>query len=293
MSIRRNIQLEYFSQGCFYYFGCANQLTHSLRQVAINIEEIQLRFNIDGIPLFKSVPTQLWCILGASDVPDTSVFPVAIFCGDKKPDLELFLNKFVEELKEIIPNGVKLKNGELVKLTMGPVICDAPAKAFIKNIIQFNGKCGCDYCQQEGIHVGSVAYSQITGEKRTNKSFRDRVQPQHHRGFSPFEKLQFVDMIYHFVHDSLHLLNLGVMKRLTNMWVFEPKGRFRLKCADVGVASSRMMSAAKFKPVEFNREPRSFQCFKLFKGHEWEHEILYYGMVVWKDILPVPQYNHF
>jgi len=50
---------------------------------------------------------------------------------------------------------------------------------------------------------------------------------------------------------------------------------------------------SRFHPVEFNRAPRSLKFFKLFKGHEWEHILLYYGIFVWKDILPSNIYHHF
>lgn len=85
LSIRRNIAFDSFSEGKFYYFGCENQLNFCLRNVKLSEVpcKVQVRFNIDGIPLFKSDNTQLWCILGACDFESTPVFPVAIFCGKK------------------------------------------------------------------------------------------------------------------------------------------------------------------------------------------------------------------
>lgn len=49
-------------------------------------------------------------------------------------------------------------------------------------------------------------------ELRTDERFRNRFQPEHHKGVSILERLP-IDMINGFpTSDSLHLLDLGVMK---------------------------------------------------------------------------------
>lgn len=48
---------------------------------------------------------------------------------------------------------------------------------------------------------------------RTNESFRNRLNPQHHKSYSIMEMLE-IDMIKDFpIADPLHLLELGLMKR--------------------------------------------------------------------------------
>lgn len=52
-------------------------------------------------------------------------------------------------------------------------------------------------------------------ELRTDARFRNRFQPEHHSEYSALEKLP-IDMIRSFpTSDSLHLLDLGLMKRYT------------------------------------------------------------------------------
>lgn len=46
--------------------------------------KLELLVNIAGLPLFKSSGLQLWPILYM--LQDSGVFPVAIFCGNSKPD---------------------------------------------------------------------------------------------------------------------------------------------------------------------------------------------------------------
>lgn len=50
-------------------------------------------------------------------------------------------------------------------------------------------------------------------ELRTDERFRNRYQPEHHAEYSVLERLP-INMILAFpTSDSLHLLDLGVMKR--------------------------------------------------------------------------------
>lgn len=50
-------------------------------------------------------------------------------------------------------------------------------------------------------------------ELRTDTQFRDRSQIEHHRELSVLERLP-IDMIKDFVtSDSLHLIDLGIVKR--------------------------------------------------------------------------------
>lgn len=50
-------------------------------------------------------------------------------------------------------------------------------------------------------------------ELRTDERFRNRYQPEHHDGTSILEDLP-IDMVKQFiVADSLHLIDLGLMKR--------------------------------------------------------------------------------
>ncbi len=94
---------------------------------------VQLQFNVDGIPLFKSSNMQLWpilCFVKLSGVHKP--FVVAAFCGTKKPaDINDFLFDFVNELKQLQQIGL-MKNGNLHDVLIHSFVCDAPARAFLK-----------------------------------------------------------------------------------------------------------------------------------------------------------------
>ena len=79
------------------------------------------------------------------------VFPSAITLGSKHNNLD-FLNDTISEILLIIENGFIYK-GYNKTLNINKIVCDAPAKAFIKNIIQYNGKYGCDRCDQKSFII--------------------------------------------------------------------------------------------------------------------------------------------
>lgn len=53
---------------------------------------------------------------------------------------------------------------------------------------------------------------------RTNDHFRNRVNVEHHKGYSPLERIKNVDMIYHFSLDYMHSVCLGVMRKFLFLW---------------------------------------------------------------------------
>lgn len=57
-------------------------------------------------------------------------------------------------------------------------------------------------------------------ELRTDERFRNQFQPEHHRGRSILECLP-IDMVKQFiVSDSLHLIDLGLMKRYPYRYMY-------------------------------------------------------------------------
>lgn len=63
------------------------------------------------------------------------VFPVVLTCGDSKPnDLE-FLEELINDLNNALKNGVQ--DGErILSVTIRCVVCDAPARALVKDNLQ-------------------------------------------------------------------------------------------------------------------------------------------------------------
>ena len=117
-------------------------------------------------------------------------------------------NLKLEELKTKTINGM---NG--MGVIIRNIICDAPARAFAKGITQFNGRYGCDFCNVKGVYQNGRMMFLYQGEPRTDSSFRQRQNMEHHKRTSLFEQLE-IDMINQFPIDPMHAIDLGVPKRL-------------------------------------------------------------------------------
>lgn len=85
-------------------------------------------------------------------------------------------------------------------------------------------------CVTKGIYYkenrrkkGRVIFPSLNDLLRTDHSFRGQTQPLHHRGVSNLQELA-INMIKSFPIDPMHLLDLGVMKKLLVAWAF---GKYR------------------------------------------------------------------
>jgi hypothetical protein len=189
----RSVRIEQKSGGDYIYFGLAKSVSKKLADVSYDLQqsknEIELHVNIDGLPLFKSSPLSVWPILCSFSYNmqlGQKPFPVALFCGLKKPgDLE-FLSDFIAESKALSSDGFDYNKTRLFVKIVG-IVCDAPAKAFIKGIVQFNGTYGCDRCTHKGEYSeGRMLFLRTDAVLRTDESFRHQENAEHHKQRSPF-----------------------------------------------------------------------------------------------------------
>lgn len=284
----------------FHHFGLKKNLISRITADFDNISSrnIKLHINIDGVPLFKSCNTVFWPILcSISNSCNRSPFVVSVFCGICKPDcLESYLNPFLDEMVDLETNGLYV-NEVHFRVSLEAVICDAPARSFIKCTINHNGTKGCERCtvvaKKLRNRMSFIPNPRFT-RPRTDKTFRDQQDKDHHKGKSPFEKLN-IDMIKSFPLDYMHLALLGVMKRLILNWVGGKKSdpQHKLGKEKIEIINSRIKRCSKFFPAEFNRKGREIDDFRHWKAVEFRSFLLYSGVVVLKDVLPEDKYDNF
>lgn len=65
------------------------------------------------------------------EFPSISPIVVAIWCGISKPPLNEYLQPFVAEMKLLMSNGITI-NAHKIEIKIGRIICDTPARAFLK-----------------------------------------------------------------------------------------------------------------------------------------------------------------
>lgn len=97
------------------------------------------------------------------------------------------------------------------------VICDTPARAFVKNVKSHSGYSGCDKCTQYGEWNGKMTFPENRAPLR-DKSFNQMSDEEHHLGPSPFKDMS-IGMVSRFPLDYMHRCCLGVTRRLLRMWL--------------------------------------------------------------------------
>jgi len=146
---------------------------------------------------------------------------VGLYGGNKKPTcLSEYLKEFVTEMCHLQTNGIILGD-EVFQVSIKCFVCDAPARAFQKNIKPYNGYSGCERCVQRGTWMGRIIYPVTDAGLRTDTQFSSMSDEDHHVGPSPLISLNF-GMVSCFTLDYMHLVCLGVMRRLILAWMRGP-----------------------------------------------------------------------
>jgi len=167
---------------------------------------------------------------------------------------------------------------------------------FFLGVSSFNGKQGCLKCTTEGeysYNSHTVFFPRAGCAKRTNDGFRSRIYGSHHKKDSPLLSLP-IDMIEDFpVGDSLHLIDLGIMKRCLLGWRDGNFGNYRSKLCAKDISKVSMFLEHCKMPCEIHRSVRSLEVLCHWKGSEYRTFLFYLGVVILKDVLSPDVYCHF
>lgn len=290
----RNVPITTIQGGDYYHFGIVKGVLSRLACLCVpsTMTTINIQFNIDGLPLFKSSKLQFWPILGCLTCDYTkSPFVVGIFCGLSKPvSVFEYLAQFVKDLQNVLCNGI-IYNGKQFNVEISAFICDAPARAYIKQVKGFNGYSGCDKCFQEGVWMNKMTFPETKHKLRTDSSFSDMVDEEHHIGKSPLSGL--VKMVSMFPPDYMHVCCLGVTRKMLHIWLKGKHLATKLPSQTAAGISDKLLKLRFYTPSEFNRKPRGLSEIDRWKATEFRSFMLYWGPVVLKDSLPSELYDNF
>jgi hypothetical protein len=290
------VAVQSLGGGLYYHFGIENGIIHVVNEWGLsNTQPVRLHVNIDGLPLYRSTNAQFWPILGqVSNCNKSEPFVIGLFYGNSKPaDLYAYLKDFVNEYKKLQVTGI-FCNSMRFDIELSAVICDTPARAFVKNVKGHTGYFGCDKCLQEGEYInGRMAFPEINATLRTDASFRAKLNEDHHLGPSPLSDLS-IDMISAFPLDYMHLTCLGVMRKLLYLWTRGPVSTgTRLGRQAINNLSELLVLFKDQVPFEFGRKPRSVDDLDRWKATELRQFLLYTGMVCLHGLVEEAVYNNF
>lgn len=175
------------------------------------------------------------------------------------------------------------------------IICDAPARAYIKCIKSHGGYHACDKCTESGEFHGRVIYPSTHARLRTDTSFSLKEDEEHHIGNSPLLKLN-IGMISIFPIDSMHNVCLGVTRKLLYTWIGITRNtniKVILRSRFINIMSEHLVSLKQFVTVEFNRKSRRLHELQRWKAIELRTFLIYLGPLILRDIVDLAVYEHF
>jgi len=213
-----NTHAKILGSGLYYYFEINETLNNLCNKQNVVIkfnEEIILAANIDGLPLSKSTNSSFWpilCTVKSIDKINNKVFMVALYHGNVKPNANEFLTDFVNECIELSEHGIYI-NSIKCRFKLSMLICDTPAKSYVL-AKGHSGYFSCTKCDIEGDMVNKVLCFVDTKNlhKRSDHSFRNKVQSEHHIGTSILLKIPNFNIIDNIPIDYMHCLLLGGTK---------------------------------------------------------------------------------
>jgi hypothetical protein len=176
-------------------------------------------------------------------------------------------------------------------LNMYSFVCDAPARSLLKQTKLHSGYSACERCTQKGVWNNKVVFPKTDAALRTNVSFEEQTDEAHHIGQSPLLGFGF-GLVTNFCLDYMHLVCLGVTRKLTLLWMRGPLIN-RLSAGIIQQISERLISLRDYMPSDFARKPRSLIEVDRWKATEFRQFLLNSGPVILRDYLSESVYKHF
>ena len=297
----REVEIKNRAGGKYIYFGIENSIIPLLNSDDHVPQNLSLSFNIDGAQMPFTPNETMWPILCYIKRSAFRPLLVCLFTARKKPDpIEEFMEDFLRELSHLLSNGIVI-DGNIINITLHSFVCDAPARASIKGIKYHSGFYSCERCTIHGekLDTGHMVFIREGTElARTDHEFAsfkysgvdDQGKRNHQQYLREISKL--VPCVSGFVLDSMHMIFLGVTKRVIQFWLSGPRCCL-LSAQQQKIISSRLLSFRGKLPDEFSRQPSPLDRLDAWKATDFRIFLLYIGPIILRDVLNEDLYRHF
>uniref|UniRef100_A0ABD2WXD5 Uncharacterized protein n=1 Tax=Trichogramma kaykai TaxID=54128 RepID=A0ABD2WXD5_9HYME len=269
---------------------------------SLSLEErknyVSMVFNTDGAAKFKCSKQSVWPLyLMINELPIQIRTKHLVVCGlifgPNKPDMTIFLDKFVDLINNIrIPCTINNQE-RLLKIYILTCCVDAVARAPIQGIKQFNGHYGCSWCLHPGVTVGVKRFPVMRKQPELRQHDEmislmleaDSENPKFGVRFpSPLMNLPQFDVVDGFIPDYLHMALEGVGKQFSSYHLAHLSDDKLEELDDI------MLSIA--VPLQIARRTRKITDREKWKAREWENFILYYSPVIFDSLLTEDLMEH-
>lgn len=294
----RTTFISNMGNGYYHHVGFAKAVQETIiERLNLNhtFHDVNVLINVDGAPIGLSTEKVLWPILCMDDKL-RRVKVVGIYYGSSRPDnVNEYLSPLIDEVVQLVYNGYKLQD-KVYNINIKTFVCDAPAKAFILNVKYHTGYHSCSKCTIEGTYIENrICFPTYTCHPlRQDTKFRNMQYEEYQNGNTILTQIPNFNIISNVVLDSMHLVYLGVVKRLIMLWMGKGPRTVRLSSLQKHDAiSTKLEGICNILPNDFAKRSRSLMHWHKWKATEFRHFVLYSGPVIVKDILPANVYDHF
>ena len=200
--------------GNFGYLSIFENLFYCIKNslVVFKTRYVDLNIGIDGIPIFKSSPIQIWPILFImKNVGFNKPLPIAVYAGLCKPNFSGFIEQIHKDLVLFI-SYVNV-SGFFIKITNVLFICDAPARSFCQCVKNHSGYNACPYCRIPGVYASNKVIFPfgVTYPSHTGCNYKS-ISESNQLFLSPLAEV--ADLSCDFPPEYMHTVCLGVIRRL-------------------------------------------------------------------------------
>lgn len=132
--------------------------------------------------------------------------------------------------------------------------------------------------------------------ERTHESYLSGFDEDYHistESKSNLIELPNFDVVKFFPLDYMHLVCLGVMKKLLLLWINKGPLTVRIRTKKIEELSNLLLSLNNCLPSDFARKIRGVQDIMRWKATEYRMFLLYLGPIVLKSIQNKECYHHF
>lgn len=136
-----------------------------------------------------------------------------------------------------------------------------------------------------------MVFPNVRNRKRTPEEYRWEVDDDHIKGESPVSSL--IDLVVQVPFDYMHLVLLGVLKRLLQQWFGGDCKKVKLSVQQRNILSSRCNTVRSYHPSEFGTRYTDIQEFEEFKATEYRRLLFYTGPSIFHGVITQNSYDHF
>ena len=274
----------------------------------------------DGAPMIKSRKYSVWPIMCfLVELPPyerykyKNIILSGLWYGKEKPNVPLFLKRFVEELN-VLANGCEFEDDTGHPI---PAICriqsivpDLPAKAMLFNIKQYNGVFGCSTCKHSGTYVQEFrtrlydytsSYNMLMRTAEESREYAELAESTGStifgfKGDNVFGQLVLIPD--NLPLDWMHCVCEGILKRqLFSRWLDHKFHEEQYSLSEFNKELDELFLSIKV-PHDFTRKPRSFSDRKHWKASEFRLFVLFAGLpclrhAVLSEAFSVDHFYHF